>query len=166
MFSQSPFVGPGTGGFMTHTLEILVMLGVALLLGALLYFIATREQRRRLRSLTAEVAKLRTHEATLTQRLETAEENLARARDDLAATARVLAHQHDVQSHEPVHHQPSDQEVVREPVHHDPMRHEPDQPRTHPPATTAAAPGPERAPGIAINRDEPPHGVRPIPAAT
>ena len=36
MFAQSPFVGPGTGGFMTHTLEILVMLGVALLLGALL----------------------------------------------------------------------------------------------------------------------------------
>jgi DNA repair exonuclease SbcCD ATPase subunit len=91
MFSQSPFAGPGTGGFVTHTLEFLVILGVALLLGALLYHLATNSRRRRTRALLAELTLLRDEAAGLSQRLTAAEENLARAREDLAAAAGQLA---------------------------------------------------------------------------
>lgn len=91
MFSQNPFTGPGTGSFVTHTLEFLVILGVCLLLGALLYHFATTARRRRLRTALAEVNQLRAEAASLSQRLATAEENLARAREDLAAAAGQLA---------------------------------------------------------------------------
>src|SRR5262245_15918931 len=91
MFSQSPTSGLGTGGSVTHTVEFVVILGVALLLGALLYHFATRERRRRARTLQAEVTQLRAEAASLSQRLKAAEDNLARARDDLAAAATQLA---------------------------------------------------------------------------
>ncbi len=91
MFSQSPFTGPGTGSFVSHTLEFVVILGVCLLLGALLYHLATAARRRRMRAMLAELTQLRAEAAGLSQRLASAEENLARAREDLALAAGQLA---------------------------------------------------------------------------
>jgi len=76
---------------MNHTLEILVMLGVAFLFGALLYHLALSSRRRRFRDARIEIERLQALEASLSQKLVQAEKDLEQARIDLAATATRLA---------------------------------------------------------------------------
>lgn len=58
MFDQSPFVGPGAGSLVSHSLEILVMLLGAFLLGYWLSRILSARDRARLARLEAQVAAL------------------------------------------------------------------------------------------------------------
>lgn len=98
MFGQSPFASPGTGGFVTHTLEILVMLGVALALGAVLGHLANTAIRRDRKALRGEIEALKARQDGLErdreaaeQRAGVAEGEVARLRDDLAIAAQRLA---------------------------------------------------------------------------
>lgn len=58
MFSQSPFVGPGTGSLASHSMEILIMLLGAFVLGYVLSQIFAAKDRARIAKLEAQMADL------------------------------------------------------------------------------------------------------------
>ena len=58
MFSQSPFVGPGAGSLASHSIEILIMLLGAFVLGYLLSRVFAAKDRARIARLETQVAEL------------------------------------------------------------------------------------------------------------
>jgi len=66
MFEQSPLIGPGTGSVTQHTLEILLLLAGAFLLGMLLHWLLSRPTALKVRQQAIELMRLK-------ERLHTAE---------------------------------------------------------------------------------------------
>lgn len=103
MYEQNPMVGPGAAGFWNHTLEILLLLLGAFILGYLLRFAISRMQvetldsdleseRRHRRVLEADFDRVRAEHSAMGSRISTLEGDLNRERVQLAESHQKLAH--------------------------------------------------------------------------
>lgn len=68
MFEQSPLIGPGTGSVTQHTLEILLLLTGAFLLGVLLHWLLSRALSLKARQQAIELMRLKERLATAERR--------------------------------------------------------------------------------------------------
>jgi outer membrane murein-binding lipoprotein Lpp len=69
MFNQSPFTGPGAGSLTSHTIEILLMLLVAFILGVILARLLAAKSRERIDELESAVSGISAQNLDLSSKL-------------------------------------------------------------------------------------------------
>jgi outer membrane murein-binding lipoprotein Lpp len=69
MFNQSPFTGPGAGSMTSHTIEILLMLLVAFILGLILARLLAAKSRERIDELESAVSGISAQNLDLSSKL-------------------------------------------------------------------------------------------------